>query len=38
MPRNEKGTRVRRWILKNLRIGPVLNIVWYHDDRHSTEV
>ena len=39
MPRNEKGTRVRGWILKNMRIGPVLNIkVCYHDDRCSTEV
>ena len=26
MPRNEKGTRIRGWILKNTRIGPVLNI------------
>ena len=26
MPRNEKGTRVRGWIRKNTRIGPVLNI------------
>ena len=26
MPRNEKGTRKRGWILENTRIGPVLNI------------
>ena len=26
MPRNEKGTRIRGWILKNTGIGPVLNI------------
>ena len=39
MPRNEKGTRKRGWILKNTKIGPVLNIkVCYHDDRHSIEV
>ena len=39
MPRNEKGTRKRDWILKNTRIGPVLNIkVCYHDDRYSIEV
>ena len=39
MPRNEKETRVKGWILKNTRIGPVLNIkVCYHDDRHSIEV
>ena len=39
MPRNEKKTRVRGWILKNTRIGPVLNIkVCYHDDRYSIEV
>ena len=39
MPRNEKGTRTRGWILKNTRIGPVLNInVCCHDDRHSIEV
>ena len=38
MPRNEKGTRTRGWILKNTRIGPVLNIeVCYHDDRYSIE-
>ena len=38
MPRNEKGTRKRGWILKNTRIGPVLNIkVCYHDDRYSIE-
>ena len=39
MPRNEKGTRVRGWILTNTRIGPVLNIkVCYHDDRYSIEI
>ena len=39
MPRNEKGTRIRGWILKNTRIGPVLNIkVCYHDDRYSIEI
>ena len=39
MPRNEKKTRVKGWILKNTRIGPVLNIkVCYHDDRYSIEV
>ena len=39
MPRNEKRTRIRGWILKNTRIGPVLNIkVCYRDDRYSSEV
>ena len=39
MPRNEKGTRVRWWILKNTRTGPVLNIkVCYYDVRYSIEV
>ena len=39
MLRNEKGTRMRGWILKNTRIGPVLNMkVCYHDDRYSIEV
>ena len=39
MPRNEKETQIKRWILKNTRIGPVLNIkVCYHDDRYSIEV
>ena len=39
MPRNEKGTLFRGWILKNTRISPVLNIiVCYHDDRYSIEV
>ena len=39
MPRNEKGTRVRGWILKNMSIGAVLNIkVCYHDDRFSIDV
>ena len=36
---SEKRTRKRGWILKNTRIGPVLNIeVCYHDDRYSIEV
>ena len=39
MPRNEKETRIRGWILKNTRIGPILNIkVCYQDDRHGIEV
>ena len=39
MPRTEKVTRKRGWILKNTRIGPVLNIkVCYHDDRYIIEV
>ena len=39
MPRNDEGTRVRGWIRKDTRIGPVLNIkVCYHDDRYSIEV
>ena len=39
MPRNQKGTRIRGRILKNTRIGPVLNRkVCYHDDRYSIEV
>ena len=39
MLRNEKGTRVRGWIRKNTRIGPVLDIkVCRHEDRYSTEV
>ena len=39
MPRNEKGTRVRGWILKSTRIGPVLNMkVCYHDDRYGIQV
>ena len=39
LPRNEKGTRIRGWILKRTRIGPVLNIkICYHDDRYSIEV
>ena len=38
MPRYEKKTRVRGWILKNTRIGTVLNIkVYCHDDRYSIE-
>ena len=39
MLRNEEGTRIRGWIVKNMRIGPVLNIkVCNHDERHSIEV
>ena len=39
LPRNEKVTRIRGWILKNTRIGTVLNIkVCFHDDRYSIEV
>ena len=39
MPRNEKETRIRGWILKNTRIGPVLNMkVCRHEDRNSIEV
>ena len=34
MPRNEMETRVRGWIRKNTRIGPVLKVkVCYRDDR-----
>ena len=36
---NEKRSRVRGWLRKNTRIGPVLNIkVCCHDDRYSIEV
>ena len=39
MPRNEKKTRGRGWILKSTRIGPVLSKkVCCHDDRYSIEV
>ena len=39
VPRNEKGTRAKGWILKNTRIGPVLYIkVCRHEDRYSIEV
>ena len=39
MPQNEKRTRIRRWMFKNMRIGPVLNIrVCFRDDRYSIEV
>ena len=39
MRRYERKTRVRGWILKNRRIGPVLNKkVCCHDDRYSIEV
>ena len=39
MPRNQKVTRVRGWIRKNTRFGPVLNVrVCYRNDRYSIEV
>ena len=39
MPRCEKKTRAKVWILKNPRIGPVLDIkVCRHGDRYSIEV
>ena len=39
MPRNEKTTRARGWILKNTRIGPVLDIkVCHHEDQYTIEV
>ena len=39
MPRNEKKTRAKGWILKNTRIGPVLNIkVCRLEDRYSIDV
>ena len=39
MLRNEKGTRIRGWIFKNTRIGPVLTQkVCCQDDRYCIEV
>ena len=39
MPRNEKKTRAEGWILKNTRIGPVLDItICFHQDRYSIEI
>ena len=39
LPRNDKRTRIRGWILKNTRIGPILDIkVCRHEDRYSIEV
>ena len=39
MPRNEKKTRARGWILKNTRIGPVLDRkVCHHEDQYTIEV
>ena len=39
MPRKEKKTRARGWILKNTRIGPVLNIkVCHHENQYTIEV
>ena len=38
MPRNEKKTRAKGWILKNTKTGPVLEIkVCFHQDRNSIE-
>ena len=38
-PRNEKKTRVRGWIRKDTRIGPVLNIEVCHlEDQYTIEV
>ena len=39
MPRNDNWTRVRGWIRKNTRTGPVFNIkVCYQNERYSIEV
>ena len=39
MPRNEKGTRAKGWILKNTKIGPVLDVkVCRHQDRYRVEI
>ena len=39
MPRSENETRVRGWIRKNARIGPVLDMnVCHHEDRYNIEV
>ena len=39
MPQNEKRTRVKGWIFKNTRIGPVMDItVCRHEDRYRIEV
>ena len=39
MPRNEKGTRIRRCIHKNTRIGPVMDMkICRHEHRYSSEV
>ena len=39
MPRNEKGTRMRGWIRKDKRIGPVLNVkVCYRNELYRIEV
>ena len=39
MPRNEKGTRIRGWILKNTRIDQVLNLkVCCHDAPYCIQV
>ena len=36
---NERKTRARGWILKNTRIGPVLDIkVCHHEDQYTIEV
>ena len=38
MLRNEKGTRKRGWILRNTRIGTVLDMQVYHEDQYTNEV
>ena len=39
MPRCEKKTRAKGWILKSTRIGPVLDMkVCRHEDRYSIEI
>ena len=39
MPRNEKKNCARGWILKNTRIGPVLNMKGcHHEDQYTIEV
>ena len=39
MPRNEKKTRAKGWILKSTRFGPVLNIkVCHHEDQYTIAI
>ena len=39
MPRNEKKTRAKGWILKNTKIGPVFDVkVCLHQDRYGVEI
>ena len=39
LPRSDPRTRARRWIRRNTKIGPVLNIhVCHHEDRYSVEI